>query len=319
MVITYKIDRLTRSPRDFYQLVEIFDRHQVGFISVTERFDTSTPSGRLLRNIMLTFAQFERELVSERVRDKITQRVLRGLYPGGRPPLGYKSENSQRIVDKRAAEVTKRVFEKYIETRSLAEAQKIVIEAVIPSRNGRALGNSMVWHLLRYPVLTGKLVHKGKVYPGQHEPIISQEVFDHVQKIVADQPRRKPRPYLNMHFGGLLDFQECGSVMTPSHVVKKTEEGDRRYYYYRCSGLNHKGWRYCSTRQINADRFHEMMEQNFQRWSMDDFFLKNVVQAMNTQTRHGEATGIEPIEERGGISTETLELSLQKFNGTWAR
>ena len=104
LVISYKIDRLTRSPRDFYQLVEIFEKYEVDFISVTERFDTSTPSGRLLRNIMLTFAQFERELVSERTRDKMLQRANKGMWNGGLIPFGYKTEDKKLVVKKADAE-----------------------------------------------------------------------------------------------------------------------------------------------------------------------------------------------------------------------
>ena len=319
MVITYKIDRLTRSPRDFYHLIEILETHQAGFISVTERFDTSTPSGRLLRNVMLTFGQFERELAAERVRDKITQKVLRGLYHGGRPPLGYKSQDGRLVVVPAAADVAMRVFETYVETRSLVQAQKVVVESGIESKNGRAFGNSMVWHFLRNSVLTGKLVHKGKVFPGQHEAIISQPLFDHVQKIISEQPRHKARPYLNMPFGGLVECQECGSVMSASHVLKKARGGDKRYYYYRCSSVNHRGWDSCSTRQINADRFHMMMEQNFRRWALDDNFLMGVVYGAAEQTRREGARGPEPIEKGGGYSMQQLKISLKNFNGMWAR
>ena len=107
-VISYKIDRLTRSPKDFYRIIEYFEPHNVSFISVTERFDTSTPAGRLLRNIMLTFGQFERELIAERIRDKIVQKVKRGLYIGGRPPLGYRAENARLIVEPEKAALVDR-------------------------------------------------------------------------------------------------------------------------------------------------------------------------------------------------------------------
>jgi len=113
LVISYKIDRLTRSPKDFYQLIELFEKHGVDFISVTERFDTSTPSGRLLRNIMLTFAQFERELASERTKDKMLERAKKGMWNGGIVPFGYKSENKKLIIDKKEAHIVKDIFERY--------------------------------------------------------------------------------------------------------------------------------------------------------------------------------------------------------------
>lgn len=111
LVISYKIDRLTRSPKDFYQLIELFEKYGVDFISVTERFDTSTPSGRLLRNIMLTFAQFERELASERTKDKMLQRAQKGMWNGGIVPYGYKAENKRLIIDEKEAAVVKEILE----------------------------------------------------------------------------------------------------------------------------------------------------------------------------------------------------------------
>lgn len=107
LVISYKIDRLTRSPKDFYQLIELFDKHEVDFLSVTERFDTSTPSGRLLRNIMLTFAQFERELTSERTKDKMIQRAQKGMWNGGTVPFGYKTENKKLTLNEKEAKIIK--------------------------------------------------------------------------------------------------------------------------------------------------------------------------------------------------------------------
>ncbi|MBL0350677.1 MAG: recombinase family protein [Elusimicrobia bacterium] len=170
LVITYKIDRLTRSPRDFYQLIEFLEGHQASFISVTERFDTSTPSGRLLRNIMLTFAQFERELASERVKDKVIQRVHRGLYHGGHPPFGYRAENGALVLDPPRDVVVKRIFETYSETRSLQAAMKYLKKENILSRKGKPFCDSAIWYTLQKEVYTGKVVHKGKAYPGNTLP-----------------------------------------------------------------------------------------------------------------------------------------------------
>ncbi|MEW6087130.1 MAG: recombinase family protein [bacterium] len=111
LVVSYKIDRLTRSPKDFYQLIELFDKHGVDFISVTERFDTSTPSGRLLRNIMLTFAQFERELTSERTKDKMLERAQKGMWNGGIVPFGYKAENKKLIINGDEAKIIRSIYE----------------------------------------------------------------------------------------------------------------------------------------------------------------------------------------------------------------
>lgn len=118
IVISYKIDRLTRSPKDFYQLIEIFEKYNVSFLSITERFDTSTPSGRLLRNIMLTFGQFERELISERIRDKILERAKKGMWSCGKAPFGYKREDKKLVIEPREAGMVRTIFETFINTRS---------------------------------------------------------------------------------------------------------------------------------------------------------------------------------------------------------
>ena len=118
IVLVYKIDRLTRSPKDFYQLIEIFEKYNVSFISITERFDTSTPAGRLLRNIMLTFAQFERELASERTKDKMIERAKKGMWNGGIVPYGYSKENKKLVINPKEAEIVKLIFEMYITTGS---------------------------------------------------------------------------------------------------------------------------------------------------------------------------------------------------------
>ena len=147
-VIVYKMDRLTRSPKDFYHLIELFEKHNVGFISVTERFDTSTPSGRLLRNIMLTFAQFERELASERVRDKMLQRANKGMWNGGTIPYGYESRNKKLVVNQEEATVLTKIYETYISTGSLYETYDTFTAKGITNRNGSWLRSgfrSLVW------------------------------------------------------------------------------------------------------------------------------------------------------------------------------
>lgn len=155
MVVTYKIDRLTRSPRDFYQLIEHFEANKVGYISVTERFDTSTPSGRLLRNIMLTFAQFERELTSERIKDKVIQRVGRGLHTGGRPPHGYKSDRGMLVLDPPCDAHVRLIFESYVQTRSIRAILRVLKSKGVVTRKGTAFYDSAIWHMLRNPIYSG--------------------------------------------------------------------------------------------------------------------------------------------------------------------
>ena len=311
MVVTYKIDRLTRSPRDFYQLIEVFEAHKVGFISVTERFDTSTPAGRLLRNIMLTFAQFERELASERIRDKFAQRAKRGLSNGGPAPFGYRRINGKLIVDAKRAAIVRSLFETYAKTRSIRAARQILLEHKIKTCRGNDPGDSFVGHVLRTVTLTGKVIHKGKLYPGEHEPIISEETFNHVQQLIKTAPRGTPDVSSEFPLAGLIRCRECGSVMSPSHTSKKGEEGPRRYRYYRCTSTNHRGWNSCRTRQISADRFEQLVDANLLRISMDMSYIKNLVFSLKNQNPQVDLRGIEPLQYWTNLNPEILQKALQ--------
>ena len=144
IVLVYKIDRLTRSPKDFYQLIELFEKYNISFISITERFDTSTPAGRLLRNIMLIFAQFERELASERTKDKMLQRAKKGLWNGGIPPFGYKTLNKKLIPDEKESKIVKLIFETYVETGSVAEVYNTLKEKNIVNRQSKVFTKSSI-------------------------------------------------------------------------------------------------------------------------------------------------------------------------------
>src|SRR3990167_6113716 len=150
-VLTYKIDRLTRSSKDFYALIEFFEKHGVSFVSVTERFDTSSASGRLLRNIMLTFAQFEREMTSERVKDKLEQKAKKGLWNGSVPPLGYKKVDKKLVVDKKKARLVKELYEKFIETGHFNEVMNFVREKGIIGSQMKFMTPYGLGFLLRNP------------------------------------------------------------------------------------------------------------------------------------------------------------------------
>ncbi|MBL8024726.1 MAG: recombinase family protein, partial [Elusimicrobia bacterium] len=319
MVITYKIDRLTRSPRDFYELIELFEKNGASFISVTERFDTSTPSGRLLRNIMLTFAQFERELASERVKDKVVQRVKRGLYHGGHPPFGYRAENRALVVDPPRDSIVKKIFEMYVETRSIRKIARYLKEKKVFSRKGKTFCDSTIWNVLRKQVYTGKVVHKGNVFPGQHAPIISEELFKHVQGLIKNTPRFHTESHDHLPFAGIVHCGECGSVMSVAYTNKPSKNGKKRYYYYRCTKVNNEGWRACSTQQTSAERLHESAYNNLLRVSLDADYLKNLVFSMKNQTPHPGANYVEPPAHFEAFSPETLEKSLKAFIKASAR
>ncbi len=319
MVVTYKIDRLTRSPRDFYQLIEFFEQHNVSFISVTERFDTSTPSGRLLRNIMLTFAQFERELASERVRDKVIQRVKRGHYYGGHPPYGYKPVKKALVFDPPRDRHVKLIFDTYVKTRSIRAIMRLLTKRKIYSRKGKPFVDSSIYSMLTHPIYTGKIVHKGKIYPGFHPVIISEELFNHVQKLMKETPRFHKENHPHLPFAGIIKCGECGSTMSVAFASKLNKEGKRKYYYYRCSKVGREGVEACGTKQISAERLHETVYNNLLRISLDTEYIKNLVFSLQNQTAHTRGKCVELPHLYKDLTPQKLQNHLKAFIKTCAR
>jgi len=303
IVISYKIDRLTRSPKDFYQLIELFDKYGVNFISVTERFDTSTPSGRLLRNIMLTFAQFERELTSERTKDKMLQRAQKGMWNGGFIPFGYKSENKKLIINNSEAKIVQLIYEMYI---SGVQVAKIFHET--------NLSKGRIFTILRNPIYIGKIKYDDKLLQGIHEPIISQELFDLAQEI-HKKAAKKVRLYKSFPLAGLISCTECNSFMTPSHTNKKKKNSIKRYYYYRCTSTLKKDWNYCSTKQVSANRLENYIFRNLERISKDKQYVDSLIFKLNFN-KEDNHLGLEPSQsslENVNISPEIFINTLQQF------
>jgi site-specific DNA recombinase len=171
-VVVYKIDRLTRSRMDFSRLVDLFDKRLVTFVSVTQSFNTTTSMGRLTLNILLSFAQFERELGSERVRDKIAASKRRGIWTGGIMPLGYKAENRQLVIQPAEAEIVRRIFRRFVTLRSITKVLRELDVADIRQRAGRPFDKVVLHKILKNRTYRGLTVHKAEAYPGQHQAII---------------------------------------------------------------------------------------------------------------------------------------------------
>ena len=312
IVLAYKIDRLTRSPKDFYQLIEIFDKYSVSFISITERFDTSTPSGRLLRNIMLTFAQFERELTSERTRDKMAERAKKGLYNGGYSPLGYDRKNKKLFVNKKEAGQVRLIFEKYIETGSLAKVYDYLKQNNIKNKYGTPYYKSTIAYLLRNVLYIGRIKHRGNIYQGIHEPIISEDVFNLAQQIHSEKPRRF-KIFKNHIFGGLIKCGDCGSIMTPTFSNKRNNGKLRRYHYYRCTSTVQKDWKSCSIRQVSAERLENYILESLERISKDKNYIENLVFRLNNDRNSGPCLGFELTDTGLKITAENIIFTLQSF------
>ncbi|MFH1282803.1 MAG: recombinase family protein, partial [bacterium] len=318
IVLAYKIDRLTRSPKDFYQLIEFFDQYNASFISVTERFDTSTPSGRLLRNIMLTFAQFERELTAERTKDKLLQKAINGFPHGGPTTFGYRRNNKNYEIDPEQAKIVRFMYDTYIETKSLHATLKILKEKKYFNRKSKAFTNSTVFNLLRNPVLTGKVTHNNKIYQAQYPAIISDELFNHVQ-LIHKNLEKFNEIKKELAFASIIKCAECKSTMTSTYTDKKTPTGHKKYYYYRCTKAMKQGFVSCSTCDISATRLENTITENLKRIAIDSDYLSNLVISTKFQNQAPKCLGFEPDTKFDDLTPEKLQNSLKSFIKEFAR
>jgi len=235
VVVVYKIDRLSRSLADFARMVDVFDRHGVSFVSVTQQFNTTTSMGRLTLNILLSFAQFEREVTGERIRDKFAASKAKGLWMGGVVPLGYRVENRQLRIEPDEAKTVRCIFEKFAELRSTTEVVRWLRREGITSRKGCAFTRNALVKLLNNPMYRGEIAHKnkGKVYPGQHEALIAPELWNAVQAVFADNQRAHGTA--TRHRNG-PEFLLTGLVETDQgeklHTTFTRKPDGRHYAYY---------------------------------------------------------------------------------------
>lgn len=231
IVVVYKVDRLTRSLLDFAKIVELFDSHEASFVSVTQNFNTTTSMGRLTLNILLSFAQFEREVTGERIRDKIAASKKKGMWMGGRVPIGYKRKNKKLIIDKINAQKVKEIFHKYLEIKSVPKLKEYLIENNIKSNTDRNFEKGQLYHILENKVYIGKTVHKGNIYDGEHSAIINEKVFNSVQKLLLENSTEcQNQKSSNSLLVGKI-FDDKGNRMSPSH--SKTRNKKYRYYVSR--------------------------------------------------------------------------------------
>ena len=312
IILVYKIDRLTRSPKDFYQLIEIFEQNNVSFISITERFDTSTPAGRLLRNIMLTFAQFERELTSERTKDKLLERVKKGMWNGGHLPFGYERKDKKLIINKKESEIVRLIFETYLETSSINSTYDLLKEKKIKNRQGKIFSKAHLALILRNIAYAGKIKYAGQIYQGIHQPIISQELFELTQK-THKRRIKKFRIYKYFLLGGLIRCKECGYKMSACFTNKHRNGKLKRYYYYRCTSVNKKGWQACSLKEVSAERIENYILENLEQISLDKNYIENLVFKLNHSLNTPCEDGIEPSNVCSKFSAETIISILQSF------
>jgi len=249
VVVVYKVDRLTRSLSDFAKIVERFDARGIYFVSVTQQFNTTTSMGRLTLNVLLSFAQFEREVTGERIRDKIAASKKKGIWMGGRVPLGYDAADRKLLVNPQEAGTVRRIFEGYARLGSVRKLKEALDAAGVvgkarKTRDGRPFAPGALYKLLNNPLYIGEIVHKGNRYPGEHEAIIEKALWERVERLLESNRMAQKmgsgarNPSL---LAGIL-YDDRGDRMSPSHAVKK----GARYRYYVSRALltgNRKGTR----------------------------------------------------------------------------
>ena len=278
VVVVYKVDRLTRSLSDFAKIVEVFDKNAVSFVSVTQQFNTTSSMGRLTLNMLLSFAQFEREVTGERIRDKIAASKKKGMWMGGQPPLGYDVKDRKLVVNTEEAETVRHIFRRYLELKSVRllkadlDAHGIVSKARKAS-DGSAYGSKplargALYLMLQNRIYRGETVHKDKSYPGEHDAIVDERLWNEVQVILRTNRieradgRTDNRPSV---LAGLL-FDAQGERMSSSHATKR---GTRYRYYVSRSLIDGTAKTSIGGQRIPAVALEALITRSIREWLAD--------------------------------------------------
>jgi site-specific DNA recombinase len=318
-VVVYKVDRLSRSLLDFARMMRVFDEQKVSFVSVTQQFNTTHSMGRLTLNILLSFAQFEREIISERTRDKIAATRRKGKWTGGMPVLGYDvTPESKLVVNPAEAERVCEIFDLYLRHESLLPVvEELSTRAWINkrwvSRKGVALGGkpftrTSLYHLLTNVVYTGRVRYKTETHPGEHEGIVPPEHWQKVQAVLARNGATGGAVVRN-RFGaflkGLLRCAPCGCAMTPSHTTRKKA---KRYRYYVCSAASKKGWATCPSKSIPAGPIEQLVIDQIRSLGNDTRLRAEVIAHARKLAEERAAV---PLRERRRVEEDLLAWSAE--------
>jgi DNA invertase Pin-like site-specific DNA recombinase len=265
VIVVYKVDRLSRSLTDFARIVEVFEKNKASFVSITQQFNTTTSMGRLTLNILLSFAQFEREVIGERIRDKFAASRRKGMWMGGVPPLGYDVCDRKLVVNAGEAELVRLIFARFLqlgsatalarELRQAGHTTKSWITQDGNPRSGKPIDKGAIYKILANRVYLGEVVHKGVRHPGEHQAIVEREVWDKVHGILDANARRRgnlSRAQTPALLKGLI-FASGGHAMTPSHSRK----AGKLYRYYVTTDAIRQGYAECPVRSVPAAEVEE--------------------------------------------------------------
>ena len=304
VVVVYKIDRLSRSLMDFAKLVEVLDRNNVTFVSVTQSFNTTTSMGRLTLNILLSFAQFEREVIGERIRDKVAASRKRGMWMGGVVPLGYEVRDRKLAINDTEAATVRMMFAQFVQIGSATLLAKKLSSEGVRSRRGRPIDKGFLYKLLNNRIYIGDTVHKGTAYPGEHAAIIDHDLWDKVHSILQQSPRQRAsntRTQAPALLKGII-FTETGAAMTPT----ATKKGSRLYRYYtsmdlirsRATGEN------AGPQRLPAGMIEAAVVSEIQRMVRAPEVAARTIEALRT--------------EDGSVDERAIISALGSFDQLWA-
>jgi len=293
-VVVYKVDRLSRSLLDFAELLSLFEKHNVTFVSVTQHFNTQSSMGRLTLNILLSFAQFEREIISERTRDKMAASKKRGKWVGGRPPLGYDIDKANRrlIVNPKEAEIVKEIFDLYLEKRSMLSvatalnAKNRLTKSYTTQEGNNSGGvkfkSTSIQSIVKNPFYIGKVNHAGTLYQGEQERIIPDDVFQKTQEILANNRRERKVAGIATNAGLLNSILRCKACDSTMYYIY-SKKGSNKYHYYLCMNAQKRGYKSCPTRLISA----QAIENKFME------FLRTICKDPRIEAKAWEALTLE--------------------------
>jgi DNA invertase Pin-like site-specific DNA recombinase len=306
VIVVYKIDRLTRSLADFARIVETLDRQGASFVSITQQFNTTTSMGRLTLNVLLSFAQFEREVTGERIRDKIAASKRRGMWMGGNLPLGYDVRNRELVVNEAEAVTVRHLFQRYAElgtvsalvheTRQRGIVSKLWTSGSGTARGGTAYSRGALHYLLRNPIYVGRIAHRGNSYAGQHQPIVPQELWDQVQAMLTSARQGQARANGSTEpsaLSGLL-YDDHGNRMSPSHVRKA--DGRRYRYYVSQALLQGRPASAGMVRRVSAHAIEALVERALGASPKDQAGHAHLKRLVKTVTIHTDCVEIVPNE-----------------------
>jgi site-specific DNA recombinase len=330
-IIVYKVDRLSRSLMDFARIIAVLEEHGVSFVSVTQQFNTSTSMGRLVLNVLLSFAQFEREIISERTRDKIAATRRKGKWSGGYPVLGYDVDpkGGRLLLNEGEAERIRAIYKLYLQHEALVPVMKDLdsrgwtnkrwVNKEGRERGGRPFDKGKLYKLLTNVLYTGRQTYKSEVVKGEHPAIVPDDLFERVQLILRRNGRTGGAEVRNKHGALLCQVLVCGSCNCAMVHAYTHKDESKLYRYYVCLNAQKRGWHTCPTKSVSAPKIEQFVVDQVKRIVNDEQLVRETLrQARQEATARSDALVAEEDRQRREVrrlSDEMRKLAAQAGGG----